>query len=537
MIVTRCFKNPSIVIILLWLLLTAFNIDKAFHADDGFHLEAAKHIISDPLHPMSGIIRWDQPEPLPMYKANQPPLLFYMLAGAAAVFGYSEIALHLLISVFAFFAVFWFYKLSELYGSSKPILLLALLGLNPAFIVNQNIMTDTPILSLIIGGTYYLLLAEKMKQHRYNVVAILLLSMGLFIKYSVLPILAAVTLIFIIKKQYKSLWLLLIPIGLLALWSVWNYTEFGGFHFFSRSGTPRFSILENLWAFIACLGSVAPFSVLLLNYILRGRLSRVVVYAATLVLAILTAYGYFSPIKMEETISVVLDKLFFANGLIVIISILAIFYNELKEKGFIPFLQTNQGSLFIMLGAIAAFMILIAPFIGTRHLLLTFPFILLLSEPAIQISKKWLLSYSVLLTLLLGILIGNSEWQYADFYRKTAHLIMKTPPQGTTVWASGSGGWQWYAQYNGMKEYTVETANVKPGDYIIIASKTFHYKIDPNIKVALLGKVWGDPVTPLTYLSASHNYSMYYTDFEKPSWTLSKKPVDTVFVLQCVGNK
>lgn len=84
-------------ILLMWVFLTSVNINKAIHSDDAFHLKAAQHILKDPLRPMTGTIRWDELEPTPIYVANQPPGLFYMIAGVSLIFGFNEIAFHLLI--------------------------------------------------------------------------------------------------------------------------------------------------------------------------------------------------------------------------------------------------------------------------------------------------------------------------------------------------------------------------------------------------------------------------------------------------------
>ncbi|WP_114793275.1 hypothetical protein U0035_01640 [Niabella yanshanensis] len=100
------FRKPGVIITLIWLFLTAINIGKAFHMDDGFHLEAAQHIARDPLHPMSGMIRWHNYEPEPMYKANQPPLLFYMIAGLSTVFRFSEVAMRVLIPICSFLTLY-----------------------------------------------------------------------------------------------------------------------------------------------------------------------------------------------------------------------------------------------------------------------------------------------------------------------------------------------------------------------------------------------------------------------------------------------
>ncbi|TXH22806.1 MAG: glycosyltransferase family 39 protein [Chitinophagaceae bacterium] len=528
-------NKPILIILAVWIFLTAFNINKAFHADDAFHLEAASHIMHDPLHPMSGIIRWDNEAPTPIYYGNQPPLLFYMIAGISYLFGYSEIALHIFISIFSFLALFWFYKLTFILNTPKPLILVPLLGFTPAFIVNQNIMTDTPILALMLGGIYYLFLAEK-KNHTLNyIISFSLLSIGFFIKYPILLVFAAMAFIFIIKKQYRNFKYFLIPIILITLWCIWNYLEFNSFHLFMRKLTPKYSRWNNTWTFLTCLGSIAPFGLLILNHLFKYKINKLSITITTILFIIAISFLYYSDDYILNISNYILEALFLINGIVIIGMLTHLFLKGIRFKKFLYFLQSETGMLLIILGALSIFFITIAPFIGTRHLLLTLPFILILSASIIAHNQNWLIGYTIFITVILGSLIGYSDWEYAAFYKKTAKAIMQSPSINTTVWATGIGGWQWYSKYYGMKEYHVDASKVQIGDILVIARNTPNYRFNSNIKVSLLTKIWGEKVTPFTFLSASHFYSMYHTDVGKPSWKFSKAPVDTIYVLQCIG--
>jgi hypothetical protein len=103
------FRLPIIwrYLLIIWLIATLFNINKAYHIDDTFHLEAAESIKANPTHPLSGLINWDD-SPQPMYKHNQPPLLFYIISLHSIIFGNSELAMHLLLSIFSFLSLFYY---------------------------------------------------------------------------------------------------------------------------------------------------------------------------------------------------------------------------------------------------------------------------------------------------------------------------------------------------------------------------------------------------------------------------------------------
>ncbi|MBO9594686.1 MAG: glycosyltransferase family 39 protein [Niabella sp.] len=533
--IQQLLKKPMLLLVGIWLLLTAININKAFHVDDTFHLEAAQHILKDPLKPMSGMIRWDKPEATPIHTGNQPPLLFYMIAGMSLIFGFNEIGLHLLTALFCFLALYWFYKAATLlYGSDKPVFLLALLGFCPAFVVNQNLMTDVPLLALLLGVFYYISLAGRSHQTRHYVIAMCLLAAGCFTKYTFLPVLASIFALFILRKQYRNLRFLLIPAGLLILWSLWNYWEFGGIHILERRTVPTFSRWDLLWSFFTSLGCIAPFGFLLFDYLIKGRLSSYLVYIILFLFIQIVFFSFYGTGSDEEQLNWLLEIAFFTNGLIIIAAILRIGYRSFKQRKFTGFIASDEGVLFMLILTISVFIILLAPFMAPRHVLLIVPLILLLSAPKISRCKTGLRVTAVATSLVLSILLGISDWLFADYYRTTSAAIMRGMPPNSKVWATGAGGWQWYSKKDGMTEYSLENPQARPGDYIVIATNTSNHRINADLPVRLLAKIWGDEVTPLTYFSVNKGFSMYYTSFGRPSWRLSKKPADTIFVLQCI---
>jgi len=394
-------------------------------------------------------------------------------------------------------------------------------------------MTDIPLLAMLLGTIYYMLLADKTRQFRYYVTAVLLLTTGLFIKYTLLPVFAAIALVFILRKQYRNLLLLLIPVVLLILWSAWNYWEYGGIHILERSTKPRFNRWDMLWSYFSCLGAIATFSLFLINYFLKGRLNMMVVYGITLLFLVISYSDYLSPGLVSKTLNVALEIVFFINGLIIVAIVLKIAYTRFSKSRFDTFIQSETGLMLILFAALSVFLILLAPFIATRHLLLVLPFLLWLSAPAFETYKKSLASFSVAVAFIFTLVLSISDWQFAEFYRKVAKSIKNNAPPNSTIWASGAGGWQWYAKENGMHEYVAGTSKVQPGDYLVIPKGLSHYRVEPDINYVLITKTWGDDATFLSYFSAK-DFSMYHTAFGLPAWILSKKPIDTIYILQCL---
>src|SRR6476469_2012640 len=91
----RTRSQDSARVVLLWLVVTVANLFKPFHVDDTAHVEIARWIASDPLHPMSGLLNWSGTL-APIFDTNQPHLFCYALAAWGKVFGTSEVSFHVL---------------------------------------------------------------------------------------------------------------------------------------------------------------------------------------------------------------------------------------------------------------------------------------------------------------------------------------------------------------------------------------------------------------------------------------------------------
>ena len=248
--------KKTTILLIIWALLTAINVNKAYHIDDTFHLKAARELREHPLKPMSGLVNWEN-SPTAMHQHNQPPLFFYLIAATGSVFGESEIVMHLLLSIFTFLVLYFFSKLMEILKVKHRKLLLIVFGLSPALIINQNLMVDVPLLAMILGFSYFTLKAKHSRSYKDYLFAAVFMSLGLLIKYTILPLFIPFILAILINQDYKKLSVLLIPIGTLILWSLWNLHEFDAIHILNRSASTIH--INKLYAFMGTLGAVSTF--------------------------------------------------------------------------------------------------------------------------------------------------------------------------------------------------------------------------------------------------------------------------------------
>lgn len=516
----QSLNNNYLIIILIWGILTLLNLNKAFHIDDTFHLEAAKHLQENPLQPMSGEINWGN-EPTPMHKHNQPPFFFYLIALVSNFLGISEIPLHLLISIFSLLALIFYYKLVQLFSIKKQKIFLLLFGLSPAFTVNQNLMTDIPLLSLVIASAYYLIKANQSAKLKYYILSAAFIAIGLLIKYTFLPILVVFALTLFISKRARGT--LLIPLVTLVIWSVWNYYEFGRLHIASRSAG---IIPERILGFPGCLGAIAFFSIpaFLMKYKRK--------FAIPVSIALISSFAFFVlafiiDLLPQKTITQGINTVFSFNGLLFCFMIADIFFSENKLKGIFKRKPTNNLIVFLHIISISVFVSLFAPFMATRHMLLILPFLLIYLSDYLSIASNKIINSVTIFTVLAGLLLGVSDWLYADYYRQEAQRL--SIPDNITTWTVGHWGWQWYSTRNGLTYYHYNKSEATNGDFFIFPGNIARPKIEEEINLEVIDSIFIKPKI-LSMISVSNFASMYCSDYKKPAWTLSRQNIDTLFI-------
>lgn len=507
-------------VLILWVFLTLFNINKAYHIDDAFHLEAAEHIIKKPGRPMSGFINWnDTQHQISTY--NQPPLFFYLIALVGYLFGFSEIPMHIMLSVFTFLCLLYFSKIAQHIKVKQHNLLLVVFVLCPALLINQNLMVDVPMLACLLGATYYLFLGLNNSKKLIN--SMLWFSAGLLIKYSILPFGLLFGLILLVRLKLKELVYGLIPITVLALWAMWNYIEFGSSHFLDR---PSHQLNFGLFfSFTSCLGAIATFAPLLLGGIRKNKYYQLVVALIWTVLIVSLILSYFNP-QLQNHINLNITNYTISIGFAVFLSILISTVSYLK-KWSVSFFQTNEFVLLLFTVILSLSMILLPIFMASRHILLVIPFLLLYSEPLLNRAKTPLLIIYLSFSFVITCFLGFADWRFANSYRTVIPKVMEKV-QGTT-WSRGHWGWQWYSKKAGMKFYDShnETA-VQKGDYLVYATQLPKQPVSSRIEYVGVDSIYLESGF-IDFFSA-RNGRFYNSNLIRTFWYLSKQPLDTIVI-------
>ena len=468
---TLDWPHTDVAILLgLWLFSLFWNFDKAFHIDDTAYLEMARWIAQQPLRPLSGLLSWGN-DFEPIYVTNQPPLYFYLMALVGTLFGWTEAAMHSLMAVFSLWAILVFYRLCRLWCKTNAVWVASLLALNPAFVLGQNSMVDIPLLALWLQF-FFILLSPCKHAGRQILWASVFCALALLVKYTSLVLLPILMLHIAWQRRMSYLFFMLIPIGVLGVWSIFNLYDFGKPHLVGRPMTPKsMQLYWNLSVYwVGILGAITPFAGIVFFSQMRSALST---WAKGIwLLLLLICWGsycllliWFVLKPQAHAINLGLKITFISTGLGLLIAALQALWQKIIQ-------QQNRVLENLTLGCWAfaplLFLVLFTPFMATRHVLLSLPPLILLTCNVGYKHMRVVISLAISISFAMSCLLGAADKWYAELYRIQATQIREQFPSDT-IWFNGNHGWQWYATKSGMNQYSNRSDFKQPrsGDIMI----------------------------------------------------------------------
>jgi Dolichyl-phosphate-mannose-protein mannosyltransferase len=548
------FSLPSCSSLPSWLplaavaaLATVLDLTKAVHIDDTAYLEIARWIIDHPLHPMAGTMNWGNTAD-PIWTVSQPHLMFYLMAGVMRLVpGAVELAMHVVWVAMSATTVVLFHTLARALDVRRPLLWTAFLCLGPAFIPSQNLMVDVPLLGVWLACILMLVRADAPGEGagRRLVLAASLVGVACLIKYTSLALLPIVGLALWWRGQRRWLAVLLIPLGVLAAWSLFNWFDYGGVHLLARPvNSAKASSLgatvgllagrAGLW--LIALGAIVPGAVAFAPSLWRsrdgarargGRVLVGVCAAATVVTLVVGRVA----LGTEPVVQSALRGLFVGNGVLTA---------ALAARGAWQGRTAPHTRLLVVwaLGA-ASFIILLSLFIAVRHVLVALPALVLLvarGRDAEALSPR-AARVAVGLTALVGVAVGLSDRGLAALYRDEApRLAAGYCPSGTRCLTSGHWGWQWYATKAGLIGYDSERTVLRRGDRFIMPELVSQQTLRPADAARLVPLAEVEiPSTPLTFLrtmsteksrAQGNRSGGYYYFWTSVPWTFTTRPLD-----------
>ena len=534
---------------MIWAIATSFNITKPVHIDDSEYLQIARYIITNPLHPMSGTKSVYPSLTTSISQTNHPLLIPYYLALTILIFGQSELALHLSMSVFTFLAIFSTYLIAKKFVPKYSDITTIIIILSPAFLPSQNLMTDVPLVFLWLSFFAVLFCLEQKLSFRYFLAGIII-ALAVLVKYTSLILIPIIILDITLSKNWLRLWSVIIPFIVLLGWSIFNYFDYGGIHLLGSIKAPFFvsDLGKKLLLWFITLGSVAPFSIMFIPFMLTRKKRAIILLGGVAITTVFAKIIWQYP--KEPVINSFLRELFFANGIFITLLTVYLSVKQFIKINFRKITQSDQNDIILFLWFLlpSLFIIQFVPFLAVRHILLIMPAIILILARNLfdEVSGKWIYA-GLFATVIFGFILGLADWQQANTYwvyapkiYKQIRQLQKDSGKTSTIWFAGFWDWQWYATKAGMKQYNPEKSELSSGDYLVVPAIERQPVKAKHIK--LLKKLYEDSFSPTiyTYFRTLTNYPFspagFYAilDPRQLPWTISNRPIETFDVFQVI---
>lgn len=518
---------PILAIAGLFLFSLAFNFAKPFHIDDTAHLAIARWIAENPLRPMSGMLNWgDFNEPI--HRTNQPHLYFYLMAAWAGLFGWSEHSMHALQSLFVGGALCGLYRLAHQFISDRAVLATAMVALSPAFVIGQNSMVDLPLLCLWVWFFSALVEFRRTKSIVVIWLAAILCALAMLIKYNSVVLYPIMCLVVWLVHGRSGWAALVLPVLSLAAWSSFNLLDYGGIHIRDRPTPGSLSsgaIVEQALNWILVLGAIAPTSLLIPSVLPRAAWLRICGGALFVAMLVGSTWACSHAFTYDSSRAFKIIFLL-AGGMLVGVATVSI-------GGRLLVRHVDAVEDFILLcwiAAIGAFTVALAPHVGTRHVLLALPpvVILVLRQLPSRLSARtgW---WAATVALAIATPLAAADVWWAGLYKRYAAEIRDGLPRQATVWTAGHLGWQWYAAQQGMRVVAADEAAIRPGDYLVYPDRIIRQRLPEGLNLSAVNRI---EIQRSCCIERLAGIGPYYSDLWHLPWQVHRDPVEVFLVFR-----
>jgi 4-amino-4-deoxy-L-arabinose transferase-like glycosyltransferase len=463
------------VVAVMTLLFLAPFAGKAIHIDDPMYLWAARQIHNEPFDFYGFDVNWYGTE-TPMVEANKnPPLVSFYLAFSAALFGWSELALHLAMLLPAMLAMVAVAFLARFLGASPLGAALTTLLMPTMFVSGTTLMSDVLMLSLWCGSLALWMWGLRRQCDLALVFGAILAGLCPLAKYfgvSLLPLLIAYSLI---SERRVGRWALylMIPVGFIVGYEVLMTNLYGHHPFFDVANysinLQRDTELgAGIIFFGGCLLPTLFFSPLLwtrkqlLIWLVVAACGGVVLFRSDLFGAAKLGIG--DDLRWRLLLHA---AVFFVAGLQILTLAALDLMRDRSAKGWL---------LALWVGGVFVFAAFANWTINARAILPAAPVVAILIWRRVALrhgkgtSTFWTKGSIVSLgsSLAIAIAVGWGDWRLADNARVAAStLAARYGPESGTLWFQGGWGFQHYMEEHGGRRISMGKTAFSPGDILI----------------------------------------------------------------------
>ena len=476
-------SRPRLTLILLVLAALVPFITKAFNVDDPLFLWTARQIQAHPTNPYGFDLNWYGSQS-PMWDVTKnPPLACYYLAAAAAILGWSEIALHFALLLPAVAAILGTHSLARCL-CQRPLLAACITLFTPVFWVSgTTVMCDTLLLAFWVWAVVLWIEGMDKGSSRRLAGAALLITLAALTKYFGLCLIPLLLIYSLVRQRRLGRWagILLMPIAALAayqwathaLYGKGLLSDAGAYATVVRGDSGIPGTVAGLTA-LAFTGGCLAVATLLALWSWRPRvLAGLFLFGIVAAIAIVRGnplsqmYGGFvgvSPRWLEFQV------VFWAVGGV---SVLALAIEAAWR-------WRDPPSLLLALWVFGTF--LFAGFVNWtangRSILPMAPAVgILLAQrlsrvpSADRLLHRSAVRISLLAGAVLALCVVRADFQLANAARESARQAYANfGRREGTLWFEGHWGFQYYLEGSGSDAKAVQIRNLRPsmGDFLVI---------------------------------------------------------------------
>jgi len=550
-------RGTAFVLVLFLLLYLPF-VGKAFHIDDLAFINASKMIGWNPLEVIPTDMHFEgilYPKYI-VYELSHPLLVSYFIKIVIALFGESEVALHLAFMVFPLVALFSLMKLHRVFfpdaGEMSALPALFLLAM-PAFLVNSlNVMTDLPTLAFLLLGMACLFDGLENGSAKMSYLGGISLALSVFCSYQML---AFPPLIFLYALWRRKLTLhtfvgIALPYACLLAWLLAIYAVYDVFPVLKskvtgtsgdmggmiKRGFGAEAIFKKGFSALALIGATGIF-VLPLHYGLKRIMGRFL-----LLFTVLLPLSYLATFKITRYSfnASLAFSCFVALGVLTVLTLVWTVWQR-AEKG-----EKTRRDVFLLVWffCVLGYATLLLPFSAARYILPLFPPMLMLmtSDPAWQAatSGRRIAVWSVLAaSLLFGAASAFSDYKYADSYRQFAAKVKQIRSDAGNafdVWYIGEWGMHYYMDKAGARYLHRDSNEPKAGDYVVLPDmpRMWRPSLPLQYRLSLKGEHRYASWFPLRLFNRRSDAGFYCHAWGMLPFAVSNEPDEVFTVLQVV---
>ena len=501
--------RDSLIIVFFVLILSVPFINKAFHIDDTAYIYIARQVTKDPLHPYSFNFDWSGKTGLATHISN-PPLISYYIAVIMLLFGRAEWVIHLSFLIFPIIAGISMFYIAKKF-TNKPLASSLLFVTSIAFVVMvHTLMLDIPFIAFFLLSIALFIYGVESNKNCLLILGSIFGGMSYLIKYTGIIIIPILGTYAIVKKRFKVLIYLIIPIFFIILWNLYTFIIYGVAHnseilnwlLKSQNSFTLQSIIIRLLTNIVYIGGATIFPLMLLYPFLIDNKNKLA-YASTLIFAsILSIILFFASttFKYRYTISQLVLFAFFSSIGLFFLFIITRYYSTVflklfRIKNIKNVLDSKQtaNNIFLVLWFLIVFLFISTLAGGAvRYITILMPPMLIIyfnmTEHYKFLNSKRLKNFiflAVALTSLLSIAVAYADYEYANVYRNFSEVAKEYKSVNNKIWFSGHGGFQYYMQEKGYNILGFDDNSPKKGDVVVKAQIPSPRKFSPLLEERL----------------------------------------------------